>query len=102
MWKAVWKIGGPPKLIHFIWRVCVDALATKGRLFEHHIVEKANCNFCDGSQESIIHVIFHCSLVLDNWSNTPFSHYHSDALTTSFFDLLVWIKSHIYPRPKFA
>lgn len=49
VWQAVWNVGGPPKLSHFIWRAC---LATRGRLHDHHILDDGLCNHC-----SVVEVI---------------------------------------------
>lgn len=46
VWQAVWNVGSPPKLSHFIWRACPDALATRGRLHDRHILDDGLCNHC--------------------------------------------------------
>lgn len=34
-WVMVWNIPGPPKLRHFLWRLCKRSLATKHVLYNH-------------------------------------------------------------------
>ncbi|XP_057248279.1 uncharacterized protein LOC125493714 [Beta vulgaris subsp. vulgaris] len=38
VWKVIWGLDGPPKLKHFVWRACMGALATRGRLKDRHIL----------------------------------------------------------------
>lgn len=85
-WESVWKISGSPKLSHFVRRACVGALAMKGKLYERHVTEDATCFDCVGASESILHAIFHFSLVSDAWSNSLFCHYIMDGPITSFMD----------------
>ena len=73
----------------------MGALATKGRLYDRHVVEDAMCFHCADAYESILHAIFHCPLESDVWSTSPFSHYIADGPTTSFMDFFVWIKSKL-------
>ena len=89
LWRAICNLGAPPKLSHFVWHACSGALATMDRLCERHIIEDGECGHCLGERETIVHAIFHCSLVQPIWKNSMFAHYLVDAPTTSFIDLFV-------------
>ncbi|XP_010682933.1 uncharacterized protein LOC104897695 [Beta vulgaris subsp. vulgaris] len=95
VWKVIWGLEGPPKLKHFLWRACMGALATRGRLKERHIVEDGCCTHCNREDESIVHAIFRCSLVSPIWENSPFTYYVRDGPTSSFMDFFVWLISRM-------
>lgn len=95
LWRAIWNLDGPPKLLHFVWRASVGALATRDRLRERHVVDDGDCSQCPGVQETIVHAIFHCSIVNSIWQQSPFAHYISDIPTTSFFDVFVWVRAKL-------
>ena len=94
-WKTIWNIGGPPKLCHFIWRACTGALATQDRLRERHIIEQGECSHCHGGPETIIHAIFHCSLVSSIWTQSPFMQFIVDAPDHSFIERFIWLKGRM-------
>lgn len=61
LWQLVWKITGPPKLRHFIWRACKGSLAVKERLQFRHVVTDSVCQVCSTTKETIIHALFECT-----------------------------------------
>lgn len=95
LWRSVWNVGGPLKLCHFLWRACMGALATKGRLMDRHIIEDGSCNNCQGGKESIIPAIFHCPIVQPIWDKSPFMHYLLDGPQTSFVEFFALLKSQL-------
>lgn len=89
----MWNIGGSPKLCQFLWST--GALATNGRLMDRHIIEDGSCNNCQGGKETIIHDIFHYSIVHPVWEKSPFTQYILDGPNTSFVKMFVWLKSQL-------
>ncbi|KAL2899051.1 hypothetical protein RDABS01_024133 [Bienertia sinuspersici] len=61
------NLGVPPKFHHFMWRACRGALATRGRLFDRHILDDGACQSCGIDIESIMHAMLHCPLVRLIW-----------------------------------
>lgn len=43
VWRTIWNLDGPPKLSHFLWRVCSGNLAVRERLYARHITQHASC-----------------------------------------------------------
>lgn len=95
VWSIIWQLGGPPKLSHFLWRACVGALATKGRLYDIHIIEDGNCAYCAGHVDSIVHALGKCSLVAYIWEASPFKQLIVDCTASSFTDFFVWMHSKL-------
>ena len=95
VWKAVWNLGGPPKLHHFVWRACTESLATKGRLMDRHIIDDGMCQHCQGGKETIVHAVFKCSLVKSIWESSAFLQDIGAGPDSSFMDMFVWLKSKL-------
>lgn len=87
VWKEIWKLGGPPKLIHFIWKACTNSLATQGRLRERHVTDDAMCLLCGDANESIIHTLIECPEVQQVWMSSPFADVVQAAPKSSFMDV---------------
>ena len=91
VWHNVWRLGGPPKLSHFIWRACKGSLAVKESLFRRHIGDSAGCSVCDAPSESIYHAIFECNFAKVIWQVSPFVTLLANAPTASFAELFEWL-----------
>ncbi|KAL2898862.1 hypothetical protein RDABS01_023944 [Bienertia sinuspersici] len=72
LWRSVWKVEGPPKLSHFLWRGCKGSLAVRECLQRRHMVEEAKCMLCSQEDEAIIHVVFDCPHIADIWGQSTF------------------------------
>ncbi|KAL7253272.1 hypothetical protein ACSBR1_007747 [Camellia fascicularis] len=66
-WKFVWSLHLPPKLKHFVWRVCNNFLATKQNLHHRRCSTSDICQVCSQSSESIEHVFFGCAWTKAVW-----------------------------------
>lgn len=66
-WQGVWRVEGPPKLTHFIWRACKGSLPVREVLFSRHIGESPLCEICGVASESIIHSLLEC-----NYAHIPY------------------------------
>ncbi|XP_010666804.1 uncharacterized protein LOC104883925 [Beta vulgaris subsp. vulgaris] len=95
IWRAIWNLGGPPKLHHFVWRACTGALATRGRLMDRHIIEDGTCPHCNAGKETIVHTIFRCPLVKSIWESSPFLCYVAEGPGESFMALFAWLRSKL-------
>ncbi|KAI8019758.1 putative ribonuclease H protein [Camellia lanceoleosa] len=60
-WKFAWSLNLPPKLKHFVWRVCNNFLAAKQNLYHRCCSTSDMCQVCSQSSESIKHVFFGCA-----------------------------------------
>lgn len=74
-WSRMWNLPTPPKLCHFLWRMCRGSLATKQSLFNRYVVPSPICDRCGSEVESILHVL-------------------CDAPRSSVMDFVKWISNH--------
>uniref|UniRef100_A0A803MVI4 Uncharacterized protein n=1 Tax=Chenopodium quinoa TaxID=63459 RepID=A0A803MVI4_CHEQI len=70
-WKVVWNVDGPPKLKHFLWRICTKTIPVNAELFRRHIKDSPCCQFCPTQSESINHALFECCHAKLVWESGP-------------------------------
>lgn len=73
LWKAIWNLRSPPKIKHFIWRLCSNALATKENLWRRKCSPSPVCPCCNLVAESHEHLMVLCEWVKQVWFLSPFS-----------------------------
>jgi hypothetical protein len=66
-WKSIWTLQVPNNVRVFPWKMCKNILPTKDNLHEKGVVQDATCMFCEQEVETIIHVIWQCSVAQDVW-----------------------------------
>jgi ribonuclease HI len=59
-WNTLWKIHAPPKVKHFLWRVC-RCLPTRTRLQERRVHCPLSCPICSQHIEDDWHIFFSCN-----------------------------------------
>lgn len=60
LWKFLWKIKAPPKMLNLIWRSIANCLPTKSRLMQKHILTNNICPICSVSEETTLHALVTC------------------------------------------
>lgn len=73
VWKHLWKLKLPPKILVFLWRALKDALPTGLNLFRTGILNSPFCFRCHSAVESVGHALFGCGHLSIIWCNSPFS-----------------------------
>ncbi|KAM6547829.1 hypothetical protein CsatB_019505 [Cannabis sativa] len=68
VWKRLWKIKTPPKVLHFMWKALTQCLPTRTQLQTKHVDVPAACVFCHSSAESISHVLLECQFAQSCWN----------------------------------
>ena len=63
----MWKVVVPPKLRHFWWKVCVNAIASKENLWRRNCGSDPTCPRCKKEIESVEHIVFRCSFISSVW-----------------------------------
>jgi hypothetical protein len=66
-WNRIWKLNVPPKVKVFWWRVLHEFLPAKSVLYQRHIEQTAFCDLCGAEQESIQHILIHCTVARVFW-----------------------------------
>lgn len=57
----------PYRILLLGWRVITDALPTKDKLHQHHIVSDMMCTFCNEEPETIHHIMMKCPFAKAVW-----------------------------------
>jgi hypothetical protein len=91
LWKKIWDLPIPPKIRHFLWRACREALPTKSNLRRQKILVDPVCNECQSSEEDILHVVWNSPVIQQVWHNSPVSNRAHAVRPSSFTDLLISI-----------
>ncbi|KAL8535150.1 hypothetical protein ACS0TY_010967 [Phlomoides rotata] len=71
MWNLLWKCKLPPKISHFLWRACHEALLCRSALARRGIALDTICPSCGLASETISHVFFKCPVVVHSWGRSP-------------------------------
>jgi hypothetical protein len=66
-WNRIWKLNVPPKVKVFWWRVLHEFLPAKLVLYQRHIEQTTFCDLCGTEQESIQHILIHCTVARVFW-----------------------------------
>lgn len=91
LWSLVWKVEGPPKLRHFLWRACKGSLGTMSVLHRRHIRSSSECSVCGYGDETIMHTLFECKYALEIWKHSELSGLLVNAPALSFEQRFVWL-----------
>ncbi|XP_074302679.1 uncharacterized protein LOC141634383 [Silene latifolia] len=73
LWRRLWGLPIPPKLIHFLWRACNGTLAVRVNLNRRHCCPNSHCEFCDGAEETELHALYLCQWASVQWAMSSFS-----------------------------
>lgn len=66
-WKKLWKVQLPPKILHFIWRILHNCVATRDKL--HKVVDNIDplCPLCKCNDETCQHFLLDCPISKRLW-----------------------------------
>ncbi|KAF5178633.1 hypothetical protein FRX31_031782 [Thalictrum thalictroides] len=67
-YRLVWKVDIPSKVQFFMWTVMHNRILTADNLIHRGSQVNPRCSFCDNLNESISHLLLHCSVSLNVWS----------------------------------
>ncbi|KAF7820595.1 reverse transcriptase [Senna tora] len=67
LWSDIWSLKICPKVKHFMWRVCWNALSTRENLFRRKCSPSPVCPICLSEPESIEHLLFFCGWTRSVW-----------------------------------
>lgn len=95
IWKAIWNVGGPPKLSHFAWKACKGSLGVMDVLCRRHIRETSCCPVCNHHEETIMHTLFECKHAGTIWMQSEFLDLLTEAPSGSFSDRVRWMAEKV-------
>ncbi|KAF4379751.1 hypothetical protein F8388_023768 [Cannabis sativa] len=70
LWKKLWTLNLPPKVLNFLWRVCSNCLPTKFMLSTKHVQIDTSCPLCSAAPETALHLLVRCSFAKSCWQQT--------------------------------
>ncbi|KAK6154844.1 hypothetical protein DH2020_009092 [Rehmannia glutinosa] len=70
-WKKLWNLRILPKIKHFSWRACLNALPTKDKMLEKNMATDPVCAICGDGTETLNHLILECRETLPVWIYNP-------------------------------
>ncbi|CAI9104831.1 OLC1v1003598C1 [Oldenlandia corymbosa var. corymbosa] len=60
LWKRLWNLKLPNRILLFAWRLCHNSLPTPGNLAIRHLNDDSSCGFCQQSSINNCHIFFDC------------------------------------------
>ncbi|KAM6546616.1 hypothetical protein CsatB_027352 [Cannabis sativa] len=70
LWKKLWTLNLPPKVLNFLWRVCTNCLPTKFMLSTKHVQISTSCPLCSAAPETALHLLVRCNFAKSCWQQT--------------------------------
>ena len=73
LWKTIWKLKVPYKILFFMWKIFSNALPTFDNLFKRNCSKTNLCMICKSGAESFNHLFGLCYWVRKLWFVSPFT-----------------------------
>lgn len=67
-WKTIWKLKMPTKVSFFLWTAALGRILTIDNLRRRQVVEVDLYCMCKRGEETIDHLITHCSIARELWN----------------------------------
>lgn len=67
IWKMLWKIRAPPKVLNLVWHALAGCLPTLVELHYKHVSIKVRCPVCGNDNETISHAFIQCQFARQCW-----------------------------------
>ena len=68
IWRVIWKIKAPPKILAFLWKIQWNILPTRVFISLRIVGVPNFCPWCGRRQESISHLFWECTLAIWGWN----------------------------------
>lgn len=68
LWKTMWRIKAPAKVLNLLWRAASGSLPTLSTLKQRHVSVVSTCPICDGVDETTVHALVTCPRNTHIWS----------------------------------
>ncbi|XP_039161023.1 uncharacterized protein LOC120289747 [Eucalyptus grandis] len=69
--KFIWQSNSLPKVKHFLWNACHNAIPTMENLYRRKIVPDPLCPICKKEAETVEHTLLLCSWMTRIWKAAP-------------------------------
>ncbi|KAK6123164.1 hypothetical protein DH2020_043092 [Rehmannia glutinosa] len=74
IWRNLWKLRIPPRILHFTWRFLTDSLPVPQNLLRRRIPVDSTCPHCDSHDASSSHILFTCPFAMQVWQLAGIDH----------------------------
>lgn len=71
LWKHIWHSPTLPKIRHFLWQACQNALPTRENLYRRKIIPDPLCSICQMEVETTEHILLLCPWTSQIWKAAP-------------------------------
>uniref|UniRef100_A0A2N9I5R3 Reverse transcriptase zinc-binding domain-containing protein n=1 Tax=Fagus sylvatica TaxID=28930 RepID=A0A2N9I5R3_FAGSY len=90
MWKHLWKIKLPQKILTFTWKILNHALPVKVELNRRGVHCNRDCLMCNNAIETQDHLFLHCELARAVWfgAGIPILHITQAEITVDIYGFL--------------
>ncbi|KAL5769659.1 hypothetical protein ACOSP7_013813 [Xanthoceras sorbifolium] len=96
-WRFLWKLQLPPKIKHFLWKICHNCIPSFANLAARHIAVDPLCRFCHQAAEVPSHALWSCRLLICIREACGFLSSASWVDRASMLDFLLWCKDQLRP-----
>ena len=93
VWKLIWQLNAPPKVVNFMWRAARDLIPTRYALFQKRLLNDASCPICGNGVESTLHVLVSCSFAQEVWLRSGLGYFLGNI--RSFKEWFFTIAQHV-------
>ncbi|KAK9997768.1 hypothetical protein SO802_017371 [Lithocarpus litseifolius] len=87
-WSSIWQLQVPNKIMHFVWRLCNNALPTLVNLHRRHIVPSPSCAQCHNFPKDSLHTVWYCEAITSVWSTLEWLRQTAPPHPSTFSELL--------------
>ncbi|KAF7822992.1 ribonuclease H [Senna tora] len=70
VWKTIWSLKLPYRIVMFMWRVLNDNLPANATLVKHHMPLDDVCHACTQQGETLRHILLDCDFARAVWFGT--------------------------------
>lgn len=74
LWKKIWALKLPNKVVNLIWRLCRGVLPTNAALVAKLVNIAPNCQWCRSHVETDTHITFLCNFAKTVWCMVGMDH----------------------------
>ncbi|KAL8146995.1 hypothetical protein AgCh_004640 [Apium graveolens] len=67
VWRIIWRIKAPPKVLNLVWRALSNCLPTKTNLHAKFVPLTTTCPICSGEEETVLQALVGCPFANSCW-----------------------------------
>jgi hypothetical protein len=88
VWRNIWGLRVPNVEKKFLWRACHEILPTRKNLQRRKIIEDPLCPICGLEEETVLHILWECSLARNVWGISDVKFQKCSSLGMRFLEVV--------------